>query len=142
VDFGAAKAEEEGGSGGAAGVAVGKAGIARLQSAVAEPALSTHMHHLLGFGKAIVGYILENFGIVDGGMAIRDLDMPPTLQGSEHHEQIGRAVACIFMGPMIDFEDIFNGGHESSVGLRRDHPLLTQVRLQEIFLASVRSCCH
>ena len=37
------------------------------------------------------------------------------------------------MGPMIDFEDIFHGRHERSVGLRRDDPLLVQVRLEEVF---------
>jgi hypothetical protein len=56
-----------------------------------------HEHDLLGFWEAAVRYILEDFGIVDGGMLVRDFDVPLTLQGREHHEQIGRAVACIFV---------------------------------------------
>src|SRR5208283_1352835 len=35
--------------------------------------------------------------IIHGGVAIGDLDMPPALQRRERHEQIGRAVAFIFI---------------------------------------------
>jgi hypothetical protein len=37
--------------------------------------------------------------------------------------------------PMVDLDDIFHGGHESGVGVRRDHPLIIQVRFEEIFLS-------
>ena len=44
-----------------------------------------------------VGQIPEHVGIIDGGVAVGDLDMPPALQRREHHEQIGRAVAFVFV---------------------------------------------
>jgi hypothetical protein len=45
--------------------------------------------------KVRVGQILED--LVDGGMAIGDLDMPPALQRGEHHEQIGGSVPFILV---------------------------------------------
>jgi hypothetical protein len=33
----------------------------------------------------------------NGGVAICDLDMPPTAQGSEHHEQVHGTVALILI---------------------------------------------
>ena len=39
-----------------------------------------------------VGQIPEHVGIIDGGAAVGDLDMPPAFQRREHHEQIGDAI--------------------------------------------------
>ena len=36
-------------------------------------------------------------GIIDGGVAVSDLDMPPAFQRREHHEQIGDAIAFVFV---------------------------------------------
>src|SRR5579885_2985624 len=37
-------------------------------------------------------------------------------------------------GPVVDLQDVLHAGHELAVGLRRDAPLLLQVRLQLVFL--------
>ena len=39
------------------------------------------------------------------------------------------------MRPVIDLDDILHGGHKGSVGVRRDHPLIVQVRLEEVFFS-------
>src|SRR4029077_44484 len=39
------------------------------------------------------------------------------------------------MWPMVDLDDILHGGHEGCVGIRRDHPLVVQVRLENVFLS-------
>src|SRR5689334_10033170 len=44
-----------------------------------------------------VGQLLEHLGIIQCGVAVGDLDVPPTLQRREHHEQIGDAVARILV---------------------------------------------
>src|SRR5208283_601557 len=35
--------------------------------------------------------------IIHGGVAIRDFDMPPAFERCEHHEEIGRAFALVFV---------------------------------------------
>ena len=35
--------------------------------------------------------------IIHGGVTIRDFDMPPAFERREHHEEIGRAVALVFV---------------------------------------------
>jgi hypothetical protein len=35
--------------------------------------------------------------VIHGGVAIRDFDMPPAFERREHHEEIGRAVALVFI---------------------------------------------
>src|SRR5947209_13299415 len=44
-----------------------------------------------------IGQIPEHVGIIDGGVAVGDLDMPPAFQRREHHEQIGDAIAFVFV---------------------------------------------
>ena len=56
-----------------------------------------HKRDLLRLPKVRVGQILEDLGVVDGGMAIGDLDIPPALQRGEHHEQIGGSVPFILV---------------------------------------------
>ena len=56
-----------------------------------------HHNDLWGLGKVDVSHILERMGIIDGGMSIRDLDVPPAFKRREHHKKIGRAVAFIFV---------------------------------------------
>src|SRR5712672_408656 len=41
--------------------------------------------------------ILEDVGVVYGGVATGDLDMPPAFQGGEHHEQIGGPIPLILV---------------------------------------------
>jgi hypothetical protein len=48
-------------------------------------------------GKPRVGYCLEQVCVIHGGMAIGRLDVPPTFQRREQHEQIGRAVALMLV---------------------------------------------
>jgi hypothetical protein len=39
------------------------------------------------------------------------------------------------MRPVIDLDDILHSDQESSVAVRRDRPLVVQVRLEEIFFS-------
>ena len=39
------------------------------------------------------------------------------------------------MWPVVDLDDILHGRHEGCVGIRRDHPLVVQVRLENVFLS-------
>ena len=47
--------------------------------------------------KVLVGQLLKEPCVIQRGMAVCDLDMPPAFQGSEQHEQIGGAVALILI---------------------------------------------
>ena len=126
----------------------------------------------------LVGQIPEHVGIIDGGVAAGDLDMPPAFQRREHHEQIGDAIAFVFVivarwlsrfgggrrarlddqllrgfveaheralrivRSLIDFQDVFHGGDKRRVGVGRNHPLLSAMGLENVFLAFARSCCR
>src|SRR5580704_6661322 len=104
-------------------------------------------------------------------MTVGHLDMPPSLQRSEQHEQIGGTVALILvvvaswlawlcrnwdtrfldellrrlvqandgsiriMGPLVNLQDVLHRSYEGGVGLRRDDPLLLEVRLENVFLS-------
>jgi hypothetical protein len=39
------------------------------------------------------------------------------------------------MWPLINLQDVLHAGYESRVGLRRDDPLLLEVRLESVFLS-------
>ena len=54
-------------------------------------------HDFRRVGKMRVGQVPEHVGIIDGGVAVGDLDMPPAFQRREHHEQIGDAIAFVFV---------------------------------------------
>ena len=118
-----------------------------------------------------VGQRLEDLRVIERGVAVGHLDMPPSLQWGEQHEQIGGAVALILvvvagwlswlcrdwdtrfldellrrlvqaddgavriMRPLVDLQDVLHAGYEGGVGLRRDDPLLLQVRLESVFLS-------
>src|SRR6516164_943459 len=56
-----------------------------------------HQHDLAGCRKVRVGQSLEHLCIVQSGAAVGDLDVSPSLQGCEQHEQIGGAVARILV---------------------------------------------
>src|SRR5271157_1618515 len=43
---------------------------------------------------------------------------------------------------LVSFQHVFHGGDEAGVGVRRDHPLPIAVGLEDVFLASFRSCCR
>ena len=44
-----------------------------------------------------VGQVLEDMGIVDGGVAVRHLDVAPAFERREQHEQVGGAVALVLV---------------------------------------------
>src|SRR6202046_4063044 len=48
-------------------------------------------------GEVSVRQILEDLRVIERGMTVGHLDMPPALQWSEQHEQIGGAVALILV---------------------------------------------
>src|SRR5260370_29808539 len=102
-------------------------------------------------------------------MAIGYLDAPPALEWREHHEQIGRPVAPVFVimpgglswfrrdrharfgnellgrlvdadqgtfriiRPLLYVQDVLHVGHECGAVVRRNDPLLSQVRLDSVF---------
>ena len=43
----------------------------------------------LGFGEVDVGQVLQDVGVVDGGAPVGDLDVAPSFERREHHEQVG-----------------------------------------------------
>jgi hypothetical protein len=56
-----------------------------------------HENDLAGLGKVSVGQFLEHVGIAHSGVAVCNLNVAPALQWSEHHEQVGRAVALVLV---------------------------------------------
>jgi len=56
-----------------------------------------HQNDLVRVGKMHVGQILERMGVVDGRAPVRDLHAPPAFERREHHEQIGQAIALVFV---------------------------------------------
>src|ERR1035441_8460168 len=52
---------------------------------------------LFGAGKMHIGQLLEHLRVIDGGVVVSDLDAAPTLQRRKHHENIGHAVALVFV---------------------------------------------
>ncbi len=48
-------------------------------------------------GKMGVGEVFQDLGVIDGGVMVGDFDMPPTLERRERHEQIGDAMAFVFV---------------------------------------------
>ena len=56
-----------------------------------------HQHNLLGPGKMCIGQIPEHVGEIDGGVAIGYLNVSPTFQRREHHEQIGSSIPLVLV---------------------------------------------
>ena len=56
-----------------------------------------HQHDLGRVGEMRVGQILERLGVIDGRVTVGDFHVPPAFQRREHHEQIGHAVAFVFV---------------------------------------------
>ena len=50
-------------------------------------------HDGLGVRQVNVGQIRQDVGIIDGGVAVRHLDVAPAFERREHYEQVGGAVA-------------------------------------------------
>jgi hypothetical protein len=55
-------------------------------------------------------------GIIDGGVAVGDFDMPPPFQRREHHEQIGDAIAFVLGGTLGN-----DGGRSARQGQSQPH---------------------
>ena len=55
------------------------------------------MSTILSASGKCVGQILERVGVIDGGAVVGDFHAPPALQRSKHHEQIGHAIAFVFV---------------------------------------------
>ena len=51
----------------------------------------------LGSREVDIGQVSQNVGVIDGGAAVGDLDAAPAFERSEHHEQVGHAVARVFV---------------------------------------------
>jgi len=56
-----------------------------------------HEGDFFGFREVGVGQVFQNMRVIDGGAPLGDLDMPPAFKRREQHEQIGRAVAPVFV---------------------------------------------
>jgi hypothetical protein len=51
----------------------------------------------LGVSEVDVGQVFQDVSVIHGGVAICDLDMAPAFERSNHHEQIGGAVALVLV---------------------------------------------
>ena len=56
-----------------------------------------HQHDLRRAGEMRVGQIFEHVGVIDCGVTVGHFHMPPAFQRCEHHEQMGHAIAFIFV---------------------------------------------
>src|SRR5271154_3845966 len=54
-------------------------------------------HDFFGVGKMLVGEFLQHLRVIGGGVAVGDLDATPPLQRRKDHEQVGDAVALVFV---------------------------------------------
>ena len=54
-------------------------------------------HDLLGLGEVHVAQGLEDAGVIDSRAPLGDGDMPPALERSEQHEQVGGAAALVLV---------------------------------------------
>jgi hypothetical protein len=54
-------------------------------------------HDGLGVWEVNIGQILQDVGIIDGGVAVRHLDVAPAFERREQHEQVGRAIAFVLI---------------------------------------------
>ena len=73
----------------------GESFVERRRRVRAEIVLN--QNDLVGVGKMRIGQVLERMGVIDGRPAVGDLHVAPALQRSEHHEQIGHAIAFVFV---------------------------------------------
>ena len=48
-------------------------------------------------GKWVSDRSFQDLGVVDGGVAVGDLDVAPSFQRREHHEEVGHPVSFIFV---------------------------------------------
>ncbi len=56
-----------------------------------------NQHDLLGHRKVNVAEIAQDLRIVDGCAPVGDLDMAPAFERRKQHEEIGRAIAPVFV---------------------------------------------
>ena len=59
--------------------------------------LKPNQDDLLRFREVDVGEIAQDVSVVNGRAALGDLDMAPTFERREQHEEIGRAVALVLV---------------------------------------------
>jgi hypothetical protein len=50
-----------------------------------------HQSDLYSVRKVDAGQVIERVGVIHGGTAAGDLDVPPALKRGEHHKKIGDA---------------------------------------------------
>lgn len=56
-----------------------------------------HQDDFFSAGEVDAGDVPEHMGIINGGAAIGDLHVPPSLQWGETHEEVGGAIAFVFI---------------------------------------------
>src|SRR5271155_4791778 len=91
-------------------------------------------HDFFGVGKMLVGKFLQHLCVIGGGVAVGDLDATPPLQRRKDHEQVGDAVALVFVIvpgrlPRLGgdrrarlYDQLFGGfiqTHERAIGIAR-----------------------
>ena len=81
-----------------------------------------------------VGQILQDVGVIDGGMAVRHLDVAPAFERREQHEQVGGAVALVLVidaGRALDLRaaDCWAPAAKANSGLRSIHDIFVPRRL-------------
>jgi hypothetical protein len=52
---------------------------------------------VLARGEVYIGQVLQHLGIIDGGVLVCHLDVAPAFKRREHHEEVGGAVALVFV---------------------------------------------
>src|SRR5437660_12878858 len=68
-----------------------------------------------------VGQVFQDASVIQGGMAICDLDMAPAFERSKHHEEIGGAIALVTIvlslarSTMPSSTTLFSNNRKSSV---------------------------
>ncbi len=97
----------------------------------AAPAFQRREHHeQIGDASAFIFVIVTRFASGRGGNRHARLD-DHLLRGLvEAHHRAQRIVR-----PMIDFQYVFHIGDEGRAGFRRDHPLLFEMRLEDVFFS-------
>ncbi len=56
-----------------------------------------HQNDGLGVREVDIGQFFQDVSVIHGGVAIGDLDMAPTFERCEHHEQVGGPVALVLV---------------------------------------------
>ena len=82
-------------------------------------------HDGVGVREVGIGQILQDVSVIDGGVAVRHLDVTLAFERREHHEQVGGAVAlvlivkaCRALGEHTDYGRLARSAAPTGAGCR------------------------